>query len=331
MGFISSRFLHIAVSLLVASLGLLGGTIAEAQQDYPNKPVRIVVPYAAGGLPDTLARIVGQRLQEVSGQPFLVENKPGAGGIAGSEAVAKAPADGYTLLGADQQQWGISPAVFKTLPYDPIKDFAPVVNMIQTPLYLAVGANVPVSNVREFVALMKKEPGKHNYGSSGQGSIHHLIMEAFKASAGIDVVHVPYKGSQLSLQAALSGEVTATIQTLGSVAPQAQQGKAKILAVASGKRDPAAPDVPTFTESGITAVEFPAYLGWIAPAGTPKPVIAWLNAEVNKALQHPPVRERFTKLSLQAVGGTPEEFGALIKADLEKYARTAKQAGIKPE
>jgi tripartite-type tricarboxylate transporter receptor subunit TctC len=317
---------------IVVGLALWAAAAGHAEaQSYPNKPVRVIVPYAAGGLPDTVARIIGARLQEVSGQPFLIENKPGAGGIVATETLTKSPADGYTLLAADQTQWGVTPNIYKSVHYDPVKDFAPITTLIATTVVFTVGSNVPANNLKEFVALVKAHPGKYNYGSAGQGSIHHLATAMFNASAGLDMVHVPYKGSSLSLRGMLAGDVSASMQTYANVKKLADEGKLKILGIAASRRDEFAPEVPTFTEQGIKGVEFDAYLGWIAPAGTPKPVVAWLHDELVKSLTHPAVRDRLASMKLKSFTDTPEEFAALIKSDLAKYAAAAKAAGIVPE
>jgi tripartite-type tricarboxylate transporter receptor subunit TctC len=318
---------------MVAGLALWAAVAghAGAQQAYPNKPVRVIVPYAPGGLPDTIARLVGGRLQEASGQSFVIDNKPGAGGIVAIEAFTSSPADGYTLLGADQTHWGVTPHIYKSVRYDPVKNFAPITTLIATTVVFTVRGNVPAGNLKDFVALVKANPGKYNYGSAGRGSIHHLANAMFNASAGLEMVHVPYKGSQLSLQGMLAGDVIASMQTYANIKPLADEGKLKVLGIAAARRDELAPDVPTFTEQGIKGVEFDAYLGWIAPAGTPKPILAWLHDEVAKSLSHPAVRDRLASMKLKPFSSTPEAFAALIKSDLAKYAAAAKAAGIVPE
>jgi tripartite-type tricarboxylate transporter receptor subunit TctC len=316
---------------IIAGLALWAAAGHAVAQAYPSKPVRVIVPYAPGGLPDTLARLVGARLQEANGQPFVIENRPGAGGIVAVEALTSSPADGYTLLGADQTHWGVTPNIYKAPRYDPVKDFAPVTTLVSTTVVLTIAGSVPAKNLKDFVALVKAHPGKYNYGSAGQGSIHHLASAMFVASAGLNMVHVPYKGSGLSLQGMLAGDVAASMQTYTNIKPMADEGKLRILGIASARRDELAPDVPTFTEQGIRGVEFDAYLGWIAPAGTPRPVVARLRDEVVKSLAHPAVRDKLAAMKLKPHSNTPEEFAALIKSDLAKYAAAAKAASIVPE
>ena len=300
-----------------------------AQDAYPSKPVRWVVPYAAGGLPDTLSRVVGQRLAEGLGQQLLVENRGGAGGIAGSEAVARAAPDGYTFLVADVGQLAINPFLYAKLPYDPAKDLAPVTLMATASLFLVVNQSVPVKDFHELVALARSKPGVLNYGSSGIGSIHHLSMESLKSALRLDIVHVPYKGAGQSIPALVGGDVALAYAALPSIAAHVKTGRVKFLAVSTAKRSPTAPDVPTVAEMGVAGYDFAAEIGLLAPAGTAPAIIARMSQEVAKALKHPDVRQRFGQLDIAAVGSSPEEYAARIRSAVEKYAQAVRVSGAK--
>src|ERR671929_2100297 len=252
--------------------------VAHAQ-GYPNRAIKIVVPYAAGGLPDTMTRAVTPKLGEALGQAVVVENMGGAGGISGVTEVARSQADGYTLLVAEVRQIAINPHLFTQLPYAPLKDLAPVSLIGTSPLYLVAHPSVPVKSLKELVALAKREPGKLNYGSSGIGSIHHLATEALKAGFGIDIVHVPYKGTGQSVPALLGGQVSLLYSALPSIAGQLKEGKVKMLAISSAKRSAHTPDVPTVAENGIPGYDYIAEIGLLAPAATPREVIQRLAAE----------------------------------------------------
>jgi tripartite-type tricarboxylate transporter receptor subunit TctC len=315
------RFIKLLVLLLFAG--------AVHAQGYPNRPVKIVVPYAPGGLPDTMARVVAIKLGESLGQQAVVENKGGAGGISGVTDVVKAAPDGYTLLVADVGQIAINPHVFSNLPYEPLKDLTAVSLIGVSPLYLVAHPSVRANTLKELVALAKAEPGKLNYGSSGIGSIHHLATEALKSGFGIDVVHVPYKGTGQSVPALLGGQVALLYSALPSIAGHLKDGKVKMLAISTAKRSPQTPDVPTVAESGIPGYEFVAEIGLLAPAGTPREIVSRLSAEVAKAVKQHDVVQRFSQLGIDAVGSTPEAYAAANKADYEKYAKIVKATGAK--
>ena len=300
-----------------------------AHAQYPARAIKIVVPYAAGGLPDTMTRAVTPKLGEALGQPVVVENMGGAGGISGVTEVARAQPDGYTLLVADVGQIAINPHLFSKLPYAPLKDLAPVSLIGTSPLYLVAHPSVPVNTLQELVAYAKANPGKLNYGSSGIGSIHHLATEALKAGFGIDLVHVPYKGTGQSVPALLGGQVALLYSALPSIAGHLKDGKVKILAISSAKRAAQTPDVPTVAESGIPGYDYVAEIGLLAPAGTPREIIQRLAGEVAKVVKQPDVVQRFTQLGIDPVGSTPQEYAALNKADYEKYARLVKASGAK--
>jgi tripartite-type tricarboxylate transporter receptor subunit TctC len=302
--------------------------VAHAQ-GYPNRPIKIVVPYAAGGLPDTMTRTITPKLGDGLGQAVVVENMGGAGGISGVTEVARSQADGYTLLVADVGQIAINPHLFSKLPYQPLKDLVPVSLIGTSPLYLVAHPSVPVNSLKELVALAKKEPGKLNYGSSGVGSIHHLATEALKAGFGIDLVHVPYKGTGQSVPALLGGQVALLYSALPSIAGHLKDGKVKMLAISSAKRSAHTPDVPTVAENGIPGYDFVAEIGLLAPAGTPREVIQRLAGEVAKVAKQPEVVKRFNELGIDAVGSTPAEYAALNKSEYEKYGKLVKATGAK--
>ncbi len=299
-------------------------------QDYPQRAVRLVVPYAAGGLPDTMTRIVAQRLSESFAQQFFIENRPGAGGIAACEVVAKSPADGYTLLVADVAQTAINPALYSKLPYDPVKDFAPVAIMGTSAQFLVAHASVPATTLKELIALAKAKPGELSYGSGGNGSLHHLSMEALKSALGLNIAHVPYKGTAQSVPAMISGEVALTFSALPSIAGHLQAGRVRLLAVNTSKRSAQAPQVPTVAEStGIRDYDYPPEIGIMAPAGTPPVIVNRLSAAIAKGVRHAETIARFTTLGIDAVGNTPEEYAAQIRIDIEKYAKAVKVSGVK--
>src|SRR5437868_422909 len=315
------RFIH-----LIAALAFVATVQA---QNYPTRAIKIIVPYAPGGLPDTMTRLVGGKLAEPLGQPIVVENMGGAGGINGVAEVVKATPDGYTLLVADVGQVAINPHLFSKLPYQPLKDLAPVSLIGTSPLYLVAHPSVPANSLTELVALAKKQPGKLNYGSSGIGSIHHLATEALKAGFGIDLVHVPYKGTGQSVPALLGGQVSLLYAALPSIAGHLKDGKVKMLALSAAKRSPQTPDVPTVAESGIPGYDFVAEIGMLAPAATPRDVVTRLAGEVAKAVKQNDVVQRFAQLGIDPVGSTAEAYAALNKSEYEKYGKLVKETGAK--
>ena len=315
------RFISIGIALALAA--------AAHAQTYPNRPIKVVVPYAAGGLPDTITRLVGTKLGAQLGQQIVVENMGGAGGISGVNEVVKSPADGYALLVADVGQVAINPHLFANLPYAPLKDLAPVSLIGVAPLYLVVHPSVPANSLKELIALAKAQPGKLNYGSSGVGSIHHLATEALKAGFGIDLVHVPYKGTGQSVPALLGGQVAVLYSAGPSIAGHVKEGRVRVLAVSTAKRSPQTPDVPAVAEFGLPGYDFPAEIGMLAPAGTPREVINRLSVEIAKAVKQPDVVQRFTQLGIDPVGSTPEAYGQVNKADYEKYATAVRTSGAK--
>lgn len=300
-------------------------------QDWPVKPIRMVVPYAAGGLPDTMARLVAQRVAESVGQAVVVDNRPGAGGISGSELVAKSAPDGYTLLVADVGQVAVNPYLYARLPYDPEKDFVAVSLMGTSTLFLVVNTQVPATSFAELIALARAEPGKLNYGSSGTGSIMHIAIEVLKAALGVDLVHVPYKGTAQAVPALLGGQVALLYSALPSIESHVKAGRVRLLAVSTARRSPEAPEVPTVAEMGVPGYDFAPEIGVLAPAGTPAAVVQRLSAEIARASRQPEVVRRFAQLGIEAVGSTPAAYAAVIRASQEKYAKAVKISGARAD
>jgi len=304
---------------------------AAAAQEWPAKPVKMIVPYVAGGLPDTMARILGTRLGEALGQQVVVENRGGAGGISGTEAVAKAAPDGYTLLVADVGQVAINPHVYANLPYDPLKDLVPVTLLGTTSLFLVAHPGVPAANFAELVALARAQPGKLNYGSSGTGSIHHLATEALKAALKLDIVHVPYKGMGQAVPALLGGQVSFLFSALPAIESHVKAGKLKLLAISTPRRSAQAPEVPTVAELGVPGYDFAPEIGVLAPAGIAPGLVARISAEIARAVKSADVSQRYLQLGIDAAGSTPESYSARIRAAYDRYAQVVKASGAKAE
>jgi tripartite-type tricarboxylate transporter receptor subunit TctC len=302
---------------------------AAAAQIYPSKPVRLIVPFAAGGTTDVLARLVGQKLSEALGQQVLIDNRPGANGNLGTELAVKSPADGYTLVMSYDGTMAINPSIYKNIPFDPQKDLAPVASVAQVPLLMVVHPGVAANNLAEFVALAKASPGRINYSSAGHGSSGHLTGELFRARAGIDLVHVNYKGGGQAVQDLLGGQIQMVMTGLATVEGHLKGGKLRALAFTSSKRVPGAPDVPTFAESGYPGLVVFSWYGILAPAGTPQDIVRKLNTDINRILQAPDVRERLTALGTEPTGGTPEQFAETIKADTARWAKVVADANIR--
>src|SRR6185436_11817575 len=300
-------------------------------QAYPSKPIRFVVPYPAGGPLDTVARLLGAKVTESTKQPVVVDNKPGAGGNIGAEIVAKSPADGYTILMGAVATHAINPTLYKSVGYDPVNDFALITQVASTPNVLVVNPSVPAGNVKEFVAYAKANPGKLSFGSGSIGSAGHLAGELFKTMAGVDMLHVPYKGAAPAMQDLVAGQVQLMFDNFASANTQVKAGKVKALAVTTAKRSALAPDLPTIAESGLAGFDINTWFGIFVPAGTPRDVVERLHAEFTRALAMPDVRERLTNLGAEPVGNRPEEFAAYIKAEGEKYARVIKASGAKAD
>jgi tripartite-type tricarboxylate transporter receptor subunit TctC len=299
---------------------------AVIAQTYPTKPVRVVIPWPPGGSNDVVGRIVMQRVAESTGQQFVVDNRAGAAGSIGADVVAKAPPDGYTIMVHSTSHVG-NAHLYKKLPYDTLKDFMGVALLAAQPGALTVHPSLPVKNVREFIALAKKSPGTINYSSSGNGSAPHLSMALLVAMTGIKLVHVPYKGGAPQVTALVSGETQASLATVSTVLVHIQSGRLRALGVSSAKRSGVLPDVPTIAESGVPGYEMSPWIGVFTPAGTSKDIVNRLNAEINKALKTPEVSQLLASQALDALGSTPEEFDARIRADYDKYAKLIKLTG----
>jgi len=304
---------------------------AACAQPYPVKPVRLVVTYTAGGPADIAARALAQKLAEMWGQQVVVDNRAGAGGIIGTELVAKAAPDGYTLLHGTAAGLIINPLLVKKLPYDTFRDFAPVSMVVIVPQLLVTHPALPATTLKELIALAKARPGALNYASVGIGSPNHLGMELLKSMAGIDMVHVPYKGATPAMADLIAGQVQLAFNGMASVLPQIASGKMKAIAIGSARRSPAAPDVPTVAEAGLPGFEYVAWNGNFAPAGTPAALVNRLSADIRKALAAPDVVQRLASLGSEPGGNTPAEFAAYVKADHARWARVVQAVGLKAE
>ena len=301
--------------------------VLAAAQSYPTRPVRIVVPYAAGGNTDYTARAVGARLAEILGQQFVVENRPGAGTNIGTELVVRAPADGYTLLMGGAAN-AINMSLLAKPPYDTLRDLAPVSWCVQGANVLSIHPSLPARNLKELIALARARPGKLNYASSGVGGSNHMAGELLKVMAKINIVHVAYKGNTPALTDAVGGHVEMIISGVPALQPLIQSGKLRAIAIGSQQRFKAIPEVPTFIEAGLPGYESTNWFGLMAPAKTPREIIARLSAESDKVLRGADIQSRFVNAGLDAKGGTPEAFGTFIREEIEKYAKVVKAAGV---
>ena len=317
----------IAVLSIVA---LLASTMAAIAQPtaYPTKPIRIVVAYTPAGATDILARTIGQKLTEAWGQAVIIDNRPGANGNIGTEYAAKATPDGYTLLMVTAGTHGINPGLYRKLGFDAVKDFAPVSLVAMVPNVFVVNNGVPSKDLKEFIAYAKANQGKLNYGSPGNGSTAHLSMELFKSMTGIQMVHVPYKGSAGVLADLIGGQIVVTMDNMPPYVPQVKAGKIRALAVSPARRSPALPDVPTVAEAGVSGYDSGAWFGLVAPANTPKDLVAKLSRETARILKLPDVSARLADLGAEAVGSTPEQFSAHIKAEIAKWAKVIRDANV---
>jgi tripartite-type tricarboxylate transporter receptor subunit TctC len=316
---------------VIAGLALALGIAPALAQNYPNKPIRILIAQAPGSATDTISRVVGNRLSEALGQPIVVEARPGAGGAVGAEAAAKSAPDGYTLFMANNSTHGSNPALYPKLPYDAVNDFAPISMVASVPYVLVVEAALPVSSVQELLALAKSRPGKMNYASAGNGSTHQFCAELLKSSTGIDLVHIPYKGSPPGVTAVMAGEVSLMFANLADIGAQIRGGKVKPLAVTALKRAEQFPNLPTMVEAGVADFEIMSWFGLLAPAGTPAPIVARLNAEVIKVLARDDVKSTLGATGLNVASSSPEQFTAHIKSEIARFTRIARTAGIKAE
>jgi tripartite-type tricarboxylate transporter receptor subunit TctC len=318
------------IQLMAALLFACVPLIAGAQSAYPNKPIRMIVPYPPGGPTDVLGRIVAQKLSENLGQQVVVENRPGASGMIGSEIVAKAAPDGYTLL-ANASIHVINPSLYPKMNFDALRDFAPVSLIAQVPLILVVNPGLPVKSVQELIALGKAQPNLLNFGSSGNAAAPHLAGESFKIATGVQMQHVPYKGSAPALTDLIGGQVQLIFDSMPSAMPHVKSGKIRALAVTTAKRSPTVPDLPTIAESGVPGFDISTWYGVWAPAGTPKEIVNKVAAEMAKALQQPAMRERLAALGAEPVGNTPEEFAAYCQSELAKWSKIVRESGAKAD
>lgn len=320
-------------SLLLASAMLMAGMLpqfAAAQSAYPNRPIKFVVPYAAGGLPDTVARIFAQRLGDKLGQSVVVDNRPGANGVVAAQALATAPKDGYTFLVTDGSMFSINPAIYKSLGYDYKRDFMPVSLAARAPLYMAVHPKVPVNTLQEFIALAKAKPGTLNYGSSGIGSTHHLTMEAMKAALGLQITHVPFKGTGQSVPALIGGQVEVLFSALPSLSGFVKGGQVKLLATNSAHRSAQEPNVPAIAEI-IPGFDFAPIVGVLAATGTPASAIDRISHEMALIAKMPEVIATLSNAGIEPIGSSPADYGKAILGENERLAKAIVASGIKPE
>lgn len=322
------------LSRIAAAFALALGfatAFAQGTADYPSRAVTLVVPYSPGGLPDTVARVVGQKLSEKWGQPVVVENRPGSNGVVAAAYLSTKAPDGYTLLVTDNTMFSVNPYIYRKLPYDPVKDFTFISLTARAPLFLAVHPTLPVASFEEFVKLVKANPGKYSYGSSGVGSIHHLTTEAMKSALGLDILHVPFKGTGQSVPALVSNQVSAVFSAMPSLAGFAQQGKVKLLAVNSAKRSPLAPELPTIAELAIPGFDFAPTIGFSGPAGIPPAIVAKVGADVAAIVHDPALKDRMDKLGIEPVGLGPQEYADQMARDSARMEKAVKAADIKAD
>ncbi len=304
--------------------------LAQAPDSFPNRPLRLIIPYAPAGATDIVGRIVAQKLTERLSQQVLVDNRPGAGAIIGSEILAKSAPDGYTMMSANIAH-GANPYLHKKLPYDTVKDFAPVTLMVVVPMVLIVHPSLPARSVPEFVALAKAKPGQLTYGTAGIGSANHLAMELFKISTGTNIIHIPYKGGGPAVVDLVAGQITAMFSTVAMAAPYVKGGKLRAFGISSTKRSAALPDVPTVAEAGISGAELHEWQGIVVAAGTPKAAIDILHREIAAVLGIADVRERIAGLGADVVASTPAQFAEHIRKELATWGKVVKQSGIQPD
>ncbi|CAG2135180.1 tripartite tricarboxylate transporter substrate binding protein [Cupriavidus plantarum] len=314
----------------LATLGAMHAPAAHAQ-GYPNKPIRVVVGFPSGGAPDILARTFSEKISPSWGQSVVVDNKPGAGGNIGAEAVAHAAPDGYTLALGTVGTHSINGALYSRMPYDMVKDFVPVILLASTPNVLVVHPSVPAKNVQELIALAKSRPGQLTFGTPGVGTSLHVSGELFNTMAGTKITHVPYKGRAMAIPDLLGGHITMMFDNLPSALPVVKEGKLRALGVTSAKRSPSAPDIPTIAEQGLPGYEAESWFAVFAPSGTPKEVVDKLNAELNRIFELPDVKQKLATLGLDPVLGSPDRLAAYQKSEIAKWAKVVKESGAKAE
>jgi tripartite-type tricarboxylate transporter receptor subunit TctC len=312
----------------ILALAVFGSVMHAQAQTYPDKPIKLVVPFPPGGATDIMARLLADGLRERLGQPVIIDNRPGAGTMIASDIVAKAAPDGYTLLLA-ASPLVIAPSLYAKVNYDPIKDFVPITQVASIVHVLVVNPKLPATNVRELIAYLKANPGKASYGSVGAGTLTHIKAEAFQSMAGVKMAHIPYKGSAPAETDLIGGEIQLMFDSYPSASPFIRNGNVRALAIATPKRSPVAPGLPTIAESGLPGFELAPWLGVVAPAGTPAEVVARVHRETVELLKKPELQKKFLELGLEPVGSSPKEFGKLLRDDMASYSKTVKEAGIK--
>jgi tripartite-type tricarboxylate transporter receptor subunit TctC len=325
-----SRVIRILAALLLSLAACGLAEVAQAQA-FPSRLIKIVVTFPQGGAPDILSRLFGAKMQDTWGQPVITENRPGAGGNIGADYVAKSPADGYTLVMGTVGTHAINASLYSKMPYDPVRDFAPVILVAQTPNLLVINNNVPAKTVQELVDYAKANPGKVFFGSPGVGTSIHVSGELFNTMAGVKTVHVPYKGRQFAIPDLLGGQIQMMFDNMPSALPLAKEGKLRALAVTSAKRHPAAPDVPTMSESGLPGFEATSWFAVYAPAGTPPDVIGKLNTEFNRIMTLADVKEKLAGIGLDVVGGSADVLAGYTRSELAKWAKVVKESGAKAD
>lgn len=315
------------IALALSALFAVAASNAAAQSDFPSKPIKFIVPTPPGGPTDTTARIIANEMQRTLGQPVVLENKPGGGNNIGADFVAKSAPDGYTMLMGNVASHAINQSLYKKLPFDPIKDFEPVSQVVQYPLLFVVHPSVPAKNVQEFIAYAKANPGKLNRASSGNGTSMHLAGEIFRSMTDLDLPHIPYKGSGPALTDLMGGQVQLMFDSIATSLPHVKSGKLRALGVTGATRSPVAPDVPTIAEQGVPGYSATGWLGVLVPAHTPPEIVAKLHNAVVSALKVPSVAATFSSLGMEIVGSTPKEFAAFIQAETIKWGRAVRESG----
>lgn len=326
----ASALLKVLAGAVVLTFGAQSLTSAQAQESFPERPITMIVPYAAGGTTDILARLMSDEMSKTLGQPVVVEYRPGAGGTLGSELASEAAPDGYTIVMGAPGSHATSPSLYKDLAYDPVEDFETISRVALVPNVVIVHPSVEAETLEELIALMKEKPGQINYGSAGVGATTHLTGELFGQMAGVDIMHIPYKGSGDAMIDLVSGQIQMMFENLPGAMGQIEGGQVRPLAVTSSERSPALPDIPTVAEAGVPGFEVVSWFGLFAPAGTPEPIISKLNEAVQTALENPEVRERLLELGAIPAGGTPQEFHDFVVSERDKWAEVIKSAGIEP-
>jgi tripartite-type tricarboxylate transporter receptor subunit TctC len=324
-------FLRTIASVSTLIVTPLMAPAAFAQDVYPSKPIKLIVPFSPGGTTDLLARVLADKLPKLLGQPVIVENRAGAGGVIGTEVAARAPNDGYTLGMATASTHGVNPAVYSKISYDAGKDFAPITRIASVPNVMVINAAMPAKSLKEFVELASRQPGKYSFASPGSGSVGHALGELFKMTANVDLVHIPYKGAGPALNDVIGGQVQVLYDNLPTSLPHIKAGKLRALAIAAPKRVSAAPDIPTFAELGMSALNESAWFGVVAPAGTPNAILTKLHAAIDAAMKQPDVIDRLEKMGAQAMVESPQAFSTHITKEIAQFKRVAQAANIRAE